>query len=115
MGLQMPYKLKGRRMVKILNENNFKQETSSGTILVDFYADWCGPCKRMAPTLNELAAEFGDKIKIAKVNVDQSKSLAQDFGVRGIPMFVVIKDGQVINTTTGAKSKQQLMEFCNIG
>ena len=110
----MPHNFKGTIMVKILNESNFKQETSTGLTLVDFYADWCGPCKRMAPTLNELATEFGDKIKIAKVNVDDNRSLAQDFGVRGIPMFVVIKDGQVVSTTTGAKSKQQLLEFCNI-
>ena len=100
--------------VKVLNESNFREETSSGLILIDFYADWCGPCKRMTPILNEIASEYGDKVTVAKVNVDSNPQLSRQFGVRGIPMFVVIKDGNRVDVTTGAKSKQQLLELCRI-
>ena len=100
--------------IKILNENNFKKETSTGITLIDFYADWCGPCRRMIPTLTEMAKEYSDKITIAKVNVDQNPNLSREFGVRGIPMFVLIEDGVETKRVSGSKSKKQLLEICNI-
>tara|TARA_B100000427_G_C15065416_1_gene401734 strand:- start:103 stop:423 length:321 start_codon:yes stop_codon:yes gene_type:complete len=98
-----------------LNDDNFDQQTSSGVTLVDFYADWCGPCKRMAPTLDSLASRLAGQASIAKVNVDHSPNLSNRFGVRGIPMFVVMKDGQVINKSTGSKSEQQLLDLLGLG
>ena len=88
-------------MILNLNEETFDEKTSTGITLVDFYADWCGPCKQMSPTLNEMAEQYGNEITIAKVNVDANPTLSKRFGVRGIPMFVVMKDGEEVKRTTG--------------
>ena len=96
-----------------LNENNFDTETSSGTTLVDFYADWCMPCKRLSPILESVADTLEGKVKVVKVNVDESPNVAQRFEVRSIPTFVVIRDGNVVNRRTGAKDEKQLLEFVN--
>jgi len=101
-------------MIINLNEETFDEKTSEGITLVDFYADWCGPCKQMSPTLNEMAEQYGSQITIAKVNVDKNPTLSRRFGVRGIPMFVVLKDGQEVKRTTGRKSKQELVRLCEI-
>ena len=101
-------------MILNLNEETFDEKTSTGITLVDFYADWCGPCKQMSPTLNEMAEQYGNQITIAKVNVDANPTLSKRFGVRGIPMFVVMKDGEEVKRTTGRKSKQELVRLCEI-
>ena len=81
--------------------------------LVDFWAEWCGPCKMIAPILNEVADEYAGKIKICKVNVDDNPETAAKFNVRGIPTLLVFKNGTVEATKVGALSKAQLVEFVN--
>ena len=77
-------------------------------VLVDFWAEWCGPCKMIAPVLDELASEYQGKVKIGKVNIDEHQGLAAQFGVRAIPTLLVIKNGQVAEQMVGAKSKRDL-------
>lgn len=80
-------------------------------VLVDYWAEWCGPCKMIAPVLEELAAEYQGRLKVCKVDVDANKESAQKFGIRGIPTLMVFKDGQAEATKVGALSKSQLQEF----
>ncbi|OTQ57366.1 thioredoxin TrxA [Gilliamella sp. A7] len=80
-------------------------------VLVDFWAEWCGPCKMVAPILEEIAQEYGDKIIIAKLNVEQNPNIAPKFGIRGIPTLLIFKNGEVVATQVGALSKVQLKAF----
>ena len=82
-------------------------------VLVDFWAAWCGPCKMIAPILDDLAEQFAGKIKIAKVDVDANKEVPGKFNIRGIPTLLIIKNGEVEATKVGALSKAQLIEFIN--
>ena len=84
---------------------------SSKPVLVDYWAAWCGPCKMIAPILEEVAKEYGDRITIAKLNVDENPETAAKFGIRGIPTLMLFKDGQVAQTKVGALSKSQLTAF----
>ena len=79
--------------------------------LVDFWAEWCGPCKMIAPLLEEAASEYADKMSIVKLNVDESPNIAQKFGIRSIPTLMLFKDGAVQAQKLGAMSKSQLTEF----
>jgi thioredoxin 1 len=92
-----------------LNDNIFGSETASGTILVDFWAPWCGPCKMIAPVLEEINNEIGDKVKIGKLNVDQNPNTTQQFNVMSIPTLLLFKDGQVVEQIIGFQPKEQLM------
>src|SRR5271165_2137481 len=93
-----------------LTKDNFEQKVIKSTtpVLVDFWAEWCGPCKMIAPVLDELAGEFEGKVKIGKVNVDEHQGLAAQFRVTAIPTLLVIKNGQVAEQMVGAKSKRDL-------
>ena len=82
-------------------------------VLVDFWAPWCGPCKMVAPILDELAPEFAGKVKIVKINVDENQLVAGQFGVRSIPTLLLIKNGTVVATQVGALPKTQLANFIN--
>jgi|TARA_R100000455_G_C6183961_1_gene60685 thioredoxin 1 len=98
-------------MIIDLNDNNFDQTTSEGVTLVDFYADWCQPCRRMMPKVEAVAAKLEGKIKVAKVNIDESQETAAKFAIRSIPTFALIKDGRVISVSAGSKSEQDLILF----
>ena len=93
-----------------LTSQNFAQEVlqSPSPVLVDFWAEWCGPCKMIAPLLDELADEYIGKVKIGKVNIDEHPSLAAQFGIRAIPTLLLIKNGEVAEQMVGAKSKRDL-------
>ena len=80
-------------------------------VLVDFWAEWCGPCKMIAPVLNELAEDYSGKLKICKVDVDANTEIPQKFGIRGIPTLIMFKDGNAESTKVGALSKTQLTDF----
>ena len=95
---------------KFTNEN-FEEEVvkSDIPVLVDFYADWCGPCKMMGPVVEKLAEEFDGKVKFGKVNVDEQEDLAARFNVMSIPFFAFIKDGKMVDSSLGASSKDALV------
>jgi len=99
--------------IKTLNNKNFKPQIRSGIVLVDFWALWCGPCKMMAPVLNDLAETVGDKASIGKVNVDNQQQLAQKHKIRNIPTLVMFKNSKEINRYMGVKAKKFLMNEIN--
>ncbi len=80
-------------------------------VLVDYWAEWCGPCKMIAPILDDVAEQYGDRIQIAKMNVDENRDVPAKFGIRGIPTLMLFKDGQLAATKVGALSKAQLTAF----
>ena len=94
-----------------VTEKNFNEEVmrSNIPVLVDFGADWCGPCRMISPIIDQLADELVGKLKVAKVNVDESQELAARFNVMSIPNLLIIKKGEVIDQMTGAMSKEQLL------
>jgi thioredoxin 1 len=93
-------------------DQNFESEVlkSDKPVLVDFWAEWCGPCQMMGPILDELAEEFKEKYKIGKLNVDESRETAQKYGVMSIPTFIIFKDGKDVKQLVGAQSKEGLKE-----
>jgi thioredoxin 1 len=96
-----------------VNDANFKMEVlDSGTpVLVDYWAEWCGPCKMIAPILEEVAKEYGDKLRVAKLNIDENPKTPGEYGIRGIPTLILFKGGNVEATKIGALSKSQLTAF----
>ncbi|MGA2552621.1 MAG: thioredoxin TrxA [Burkholderiaceae bacterium] len=100
-------------LVKHVNEDSFNAEVlnSDSPVLVDYWAEWCGPCKMIAPILDETANDYAGKLTIAKLNVDDNQALAARYGVRGIPTLMLFKNGAVVGTKVGALSKSQLSAF----
>jgi thioredoxin 1 len=96
-----------------LNNDNFEATVNKGVSLVDFWAPWCGPCRMIAPIIEELAEEFEGKASICKVNTDEQQDLSVKFGVRSIPTILIMKDGEVVDTMVGASSKEVFAEKIN--
>ena len=94
-------------------EENFDTEVlgSDTPVLIDFYADWCGPCKMMMPVVEKMAESYDGKIKIGKLNVDENNAIAAKYGVMSIPSFMVFKNGEVVNSQTGAMSQSALAKM----
>jgi thioredoxin 1 len=96
-----------------LSDDTFETEVlkSSQPVLVDYWAEWCGPCKMIAPALDQIASEYAGKVKVAKLNIDDNPNTPPRYGIRGIPTLMLFKDGEVEATKVGAVSKSQLTAF----
>lgn len=98
---------------KSVNDNEFESEVlqSDSPVLVDFWAEWCGPCKALSPLIDEIAGEMDGKIKVVKVNIEEAPEAPTKYGVRGVPTLMLFKDGQVVDTRVGGMPKAQLTEW----
>ena len=96
-----------------VSDDSFEQEVlqSEMPVLIDYWAEWCGPCKMIAPVLDEVASEYADKIRVAKLNIDENPATPPKYGIRGIPTLMLFKNGEVEATKVGAVSKAQLIAF----
>ena len=100
-------------LTKAVTDDSFKQDVldASGAVLVDFWAEWCGPCRMIAPALDEIAGAMGDKVKIVKLNVDESPKTASKYGVMSIPTLMIFKGGELASRQVGAAPKQKLEQW----
>lgn len=96
-----------------VSDASFEEDVlkASGPVLVDYWAEWCGPCKMIAPILDEVAEEYDGRLTVAKLNIDENEATPPKFGIRGIPTLMLFKDGSVVATKVGALSKSQLTAF----
>ena len=97
-------------MIKHLTDGNFEHEISFGVVLVDFHANWCGPCRMQDPILDEITKAYEGKVKIAKLNVDENPQTAAKYGVMSIPTLLLFKNGEVVKQMIGVQSKETLVE-----
>lgn len=100
-------------MTQAVNDDSFEKDVlnAEGPVIVDFWAEWCGPCKALSPLVDELSEEMKDKVKVVKMNIDDNPHTPTKYGVRGIPTLMVFKGGQVTDTKVGGMSKSQLAEW----
>ena len=100
-------------LIKHVSDASFETDVlkAGRPVLVDYWAEWCGPCKMIAPILDEVSASYKDKLQIAKMNVDENRDIPAKFGIRGIPTLMLFKDGQLAATKVGALNKAQLTAF----
>jgi len=98
-----------------VSDDSFEADVlkSDRPVLVDFWAEWCGPCKQIGPALEEIAAEMGDRVQVVKLNIDDNPMTPGRYGVRGIPTLMVFKDGKVASTKVGAMPKSKIVEWLN--
>ena len=96
-----------------LNSENFTKEVleEERPVLIDFWADWCSPCKMMAPVVEEISKSMSDTVKVCKVNIDENEELAEEYGIMSIPTFIVIKNGKETGRTVGVQSKEELLKI----
>jgi thioredoxin len=97
--------------VKTFTDSNFDDETKAGVVLVDFWAEWCGPCRRLAPTVDALATEYDGRATVAKLNVDENPNVPGRYAVRGIPTLLLFKDGQLAETIVGLRPKDDIAKL----
>lgn len=99
-----------------LDSKNFAEEVlkNGQIVLVDFYADWCGPCKMMAPIVEKIAEDFLGKVKVCKINIDEANEIAEKYGIMSIPTFIVFKNGKIENTVIGMQSEQELKQIIEL-
>lgn len=100
-------------MAKILGKDNFNDTIENGVTLVDFWAEWCGPCRMQLPILEEVSEEIGEKATVGKINVDHELELAQRFGVQSIPTLILFKDGEIVDKMVGVQAKETLVDKIN--
>ena len=102
-------------VIEIRDEENFNNDVlnSEMPVLVDFWAEWCGPCKQLAPTVEEVASEKSEIIKVCKMDVDSNREIAAKYGIRSIPSLIIFKNGEPAGVEVGALTKQQLEDFIN--
>ncbi len=100
-------------MANAVTDDNFESEVlkSNTPVLVDFWAEWCGPCKALTPIIDELGTELGDKIKIVKINIEDAPETPSKYGIRGVPTLMIFKNGEIIDTRVGGLPKDQLKEW----
>ena len=97
-------------MAKVLGKDNFNDTIANGVTLVDFWAEWCGPCRMQLPILEEVSEEIGEKATVGKINVDHELELAQRFGVQSIPTLILFKDGEIVDKMVGVQAKETLVD-----
>ena len=113
MQTELTPKQQASELIKHITDTSFEADVlqSSQPVLVDYWAEWCGPCKMIAPILEEVAKEYGDRVQIAKMNVDENQAIPAQFGIRGIPTLILFKNGAVAAQKVGALAKSQLTAF----
>ena len=95
-----------------LNNDNFNKEAvnTDKVVLIDFYADWCGPCKMMSPIIDEIAGEIGEDVKVCKLNVDEAQDIAFKYNVMSIPTLIILKNGNIVDIMVGLREKEEVLE-----